>query len=110
MKQLDLFTPPVRPSTVAWFPVERRHRFIANIARFLLEREGERRLKRWRLECSRLETDLFIVGIRDRAFIRQELIRFRTAVETEMRRQHAAAGNWTAIAQATTRPEGGDAA
>lgn len=86
MLQLDLFKPK-SPRPAEWFPVHRRRRFIGNVARVLLDRAGEKRRKRWRLECTRLECDLLVAGIHDRAFITAEIERFRAAVEAEMRRQ-----------------------
>ncbi|WP_146201521.1 DUF6074 family protein [Pseudaminobacter salicylatoxidans] len=86
MHQLDLFLPaPPRPAE--WFPVQRRRRFISNVARILLDREGGKRQKRWRLECTRLECELIVAGIRDRVFITAELASFKSAVEAEMCRQ-----------------------
>ena len=71
------------PGAIFWFPVHRRRGFIANVARALLEREGEKRLKRWPLERSPLETDFFLAEIADRTLIELEMTSFRSGVETE---------------------------
>jgi hypothetical protein len=64
MRQLDLFSDGMPPTT-KWFPVRYRRRYIRNIARILLERDGQKRQKRWQLERTRLEVDFFLAGIDD---------------------------------------------